>query len=117
MGRACVGTFKVVLGAENYCGLLKDGEGAFECGLERGLLEDGEGVLGTFKRWWMVGVAGYCWRTERAHLNAFWRESTKSQPLLLVVKVISAVASLQAMTLIGPITPAWVKETERCDFR
>jgi hypothetical protein len=34
-----------------------------------------------------------------------------------VIKVISAVALLQAMTLIGPITPAWVKETERCDSR
>jgi hypothetical protein len=45
MGRACVGTFKVVLGAGSYCGLLKDGDlGAFECGLER----------------------GGCWRTERA---------------------------------------------------
>jgi hypothetical protein len=38
------------------------------------LLEDGEGVLGTFKRWWMVSVAWCCWRTERAHLNAFWRD-------------------------------------------
>jgi hypothetical protein len=34
-----------------------------------------------------------------------------------VIKVISAVALLQAMNLIGPVTPASVKETERCDFR
>jgi hypothetical protein len=44
MGRACVGTFKVVLGAGSHCELLKDGEGVFGCGLER----------------------GGCWRTERA---------------------------------------------------